>query len=176
MGGWGAELDGRIVKKLSSPSCVIELLQWVFREKRAFFSAFNSLLCYLQTLKAPSVHHLLLCVASLRLGRGSWSFPICSLSSLRLPFPAQGLSDFIKSKKLLMQALHGLTFPSSCVFWKCKPFCSDLSCQKGRVTVTGGDWLFYLVKSYGEDRFEKQSHPDGAIIFPLLFCRFVDNL
>lgn len=117
-------------KKLSSPSCVIELLQWVFREKRPFFSSFNLLLCYLQTLKAPLVHHLPLCVASLRLGCGSWSFSTCSLSSLRLPFPAQRLSDFIKGEAVNACIAWSDLPQQLCLFWKCKPFCSNLSCPE----------------------------------------------
>lgn len=172
----GAELDGRSVKKLSSPSCVIELLQWVFREKRPFFSSFNLLLCYLQTLKAPLVHHLPLCVASLRLGCGSWSFSTCSLSSLRLPFPAQGLSDFIKGEAVNACIAWSDLPQQLCLFESVNLSVQIYLAQRGRATVTGGERLFYLVKSYRGDGFEKQSHPDGAIIFTLLFRQFVDNL
>lgn len=96
-----------------SPS--IELLQWVFGEKRAFFSSFNFLLCSLQT---PPNSYRASSASDWRCASSS-SLPV--LLALPETCAARGLgrggvSHCIEKAELLMHASRVLTLPSHCVF------------------------------------------------------------
>lgn len=80
-----------------------------------------------------------------------------------------------------MHASHVLTHPHPTVVWdfcvEFKLLFSDLFCPGKERFCSKGKGLFYLrTMLKKEDRFEKQSHPDRAIIYTLLFHRFVDDL
>lgn len=190
------------VKKLGSPSNhhppspppLIELLQWVFGEKRAFFSSFNFLLCSLQT--PPSSYSA--SSASVLLGLGFFAprllkFSTCSGGSLRLVQPrgggrvrvGLGVSHFIKKAELLMHASRVLTLPKPlCLPGSFKALHSDRASlraarrrrrvwrrwRRRRSCVDDGarrPIVLLHKEAEGDGRLlEKQSHPGGAIIFP----------
>lgn len=137
-----AELYGRNAKKLGSPLSVIELLQSLFRKKRAFFRSFNCCFANFKSLK------LLQCIICLSVSLPSdWAvalevfylfFELCETSQ-----PARSKSDFIKGKAV--NACTACSDPPQQLrlFESVNLSVQIYLAQRERATVNGGKQLLY---------------------------------